>query len=122
MIKKLEKEKRRRNNICSYSFARKLGQALAGGLTGFALSVIGYQSASHVQTEGVKQSIYNLFTGGSAELLLCGLILMFLYPLSKKSWRKYTRNYEKKSEEKWLRIKICRLYRFRRLCNGYNEL
>lgn len=68
-----------------YSFARKLGQALAGGLTGFALSAIGYQSASHVQTEGVKQAIYNLFTGGSAlGYLLCGLILMFLYPLSKK--------------------------------------
>lgn len=68
-----------------YSFARKLGQALAGGITGFALSAIGYQSASHVQTEQVRDSIYNLFTCGSAiGYLLCGLLLLFLYPLNKK--------------------------------------
>lgn len=69
----------------AYSFARKLGQALAGGLTGFALSAIGYQSINPVQTQEVRDAIYSLFTAGSAiGYLVCGLLLLFVYPLGKK--------------------------------------
>lgn len=68
-----------------YSFARKVGQALAGGITGFALSFIGYESSALVQTDAVRHSIYNLYTGVQAGgFILCGIILLFIFPLTKK--------------------------------------
>lgn len=68
-----------------YSFARKLGQALAGGVGGFALSAIGYQETAVVQTEAVKVGIYNVATliPGLA-FLAVALVLQFWYPLSRK--------------------------------------
>lgn len=46
----------------TYSFSRKVGQALAGGLSGFALSLIGYVSSSAseliVQTDATINNIY----------------------------------------------------------------
>ena len=68
-----------------YSFARKLGQAVAGGLGGWALGWIGFDSAAVVQTEAVVQGIYNTATLIPAVLyLLVALSLIFIYPLSKK--------------------------------------
>lgn len=72
-----------------YSFARKLGQALAGGLGGYALALIGYQEAVNgqavVQTEEVTNAIYAVATGVPAiGYLIIALILIFWYPLSKK--------------------------------------
>ncbi len=68
-----------------YSFARKLGQALAGGLTGFVLSFIGYKAGVLVQTEAVREKIYSIFTSAQAiGYILCALILFFIYPLNKK--------------------------------------
>lgn len=68
-----------------YSFARKIGQALAGGLSGFALSAIGYQSAATVQTDEVRVGIYNIATVFPGVCyILVALILIFAYPLSKK--------------------------------------
>src|SRR5699024_1449370 len=49
----------------TYSWARKLGQALAGGFSGWALGWIGYQSTTGeaiVQTESVLDGIYSLTT------------------------------------------------------------
>jgi len=68
-----------------YSFARKLGQALAGGLGGFALGLIGYDSAVQVQSPEVADGIYNIATliPGIAYILVA-LVLIFLYPLNKK--------------------------------------
>ena len=43
-----------------YSFARKLGQALAGGIGGFALSAIGYVSEAAAQTALVTERIYSV--------------------------------------------------------------
>ena len=34
-----------------YSFARKVGQALAGGIGGFAIAAVGYDATRGVQTE-----------------------------------------------------------------------
>ncbi|MGY5766324.1 MFS transporter [Brachybacterium sp. DNPG3] len=73
----------------TYSWARKLGQALAGGLSGWALGWIGYVSAtsgeSVVQTQSVLDGIYTLTTLVPALLLgLAGVILVTWYPLSKK--------------------------------------
>jgi GPH family glycoside/pentoside/hexuronide:cation symporter len=72
-----------------YSWARKLGQAIAGGLTGWALGWIGYRSGtggeSVVQTQEVLDGIYNLATLVPAVLLLISVLaLIFWYPLSKK--------------------------------------
>ena len=68
-----------------YSFSRKIGQALAGGLGGFALSFIGYNSAAAVQTTEVTSAIYSLATAfPGVAYILVALILAFGYPLSKK--------------------------------------
>lgn len=71
-----------------YSFSRKIGQALAGGLGGFSLAFVGYVSS--VGAQAVQQStetinnIYNLatFVPGIAYMLIA-LIMFFLYPLTK---------------------------------------
>ncbi|WP_193103225.1 MFS transporter [Brachybacterium sp. FME24] len=72
----------------TYSWARKLGQAVAGGLTGWALGWIGYESTAGeniVQADQVLDGIYNLATLLPAALLLVSaLALIFWYPLSKK--------------------------------------
>ena len=68
-----------------YSFSRKIGQALAGGLGGFALTFIGYNSLAATQTESVASGIYTiatLFPGVC--YIIVGLILMFAYPLTKQ--------------------------------------
>lgn len=73
-----------------YSWARKLGQALAGGLSGFALTGIGYDSVIATkgleQSESVVNSIYalaNLVPGIGC--VLVALALMFLYPLKRNT-------------------------------------
>ena len=68
-----------------YSFSRKIGQALAGGLGGFALGFIGYNSMAATQTTATTDGIYTLATlFPGACYIVVGLILMFAYPLSKK--------------------------------------
>ena len=68
-----------------YSFARKVGQALAGGLSGYALQMIGYESAAKIQTPEVLNGLYTISTIVPAVLFLCvALMLFFVYPLSKK--------------------------------------
>ncbi|MGI6110329.1 MAG: MFS transporter [Eubacteriaceae bacterium] len=72
-----------------YSFSRKLGQALAGGLGGYALALIGYVTSSEgaavEQTTQVVNSIYNVATLTPAigyGIIAC--IMMWWYPLSKE--------------------------------------
>lgn len=70
-----------------YSWARKLGQAIAGGLTGWALGWIGYVSGTEgvAQTQEVLDGIYSLATLLPAVLLAVSVLaLIFWYPLSKK--------------------------------------
>ena len=68
-----------------YSFSRKLGQALAGGLGGFVLTAIGYVSEASSQTEIVSERIYTISTlvPGVCYLLVF-LVMWFFYPLSKR--------------------------------------
>ena len=68
-----------------YSFSRKIGQALAGGLGGFALTFIGYNSMAASQTAEVTNGIYTISTlfPGVCYVIIA-LILMFFYPLTKK--------------------------------------
>ncbi len=72
-----------------YSFARKLGQALAAGLSGWLLEAIGYDSVAASeglrQTDSVLSGIFNISTLVPAlGFLLLGLVLWFWYPLHKK--------------------------------------
>ncbi len=67
-----------------YSFARKLGQAAAAGLTGGLLSLIGY-SRETAFDPGVLNGVFNISTlVPGAGFLLLGLILWLWYPLHKK--------------------------------------
>ena len=69
----------------AYSFARKIGQAFAGGLGGYALGIIGFNSAKTIQTQEVLDGIYNIATLLPGILYLgVALSLLFLYPLNKK--------------------------------------
>ncbi len=72
-----------------YSFARKLGQALAAGLSGWLLTGIGYNSeaaaAGLKQTESVLSGIFNISTLIPAVGFgLLAAVLWFWYPLRKK--------------------------------------
>ncbi len=66
-----------------YSFARKLGQALAAGLSGALLSLIGYSDETAF-VPSVLSGIYTIATLIPAlGFLLLALILWFWYPLHK---------------------------------------
>jgi len=72
-----------------YSFARKLGQALAAGLSGFLLEMIHYnnqaQAQGVAQTQAVKDGIFNISTLVPAlGFGLLALVLWFWYPLHKE--------------------------------------
>ena len=72
-----------------YSFARKLGQALAAGLSGWLLQGIGYNSKAAeqglAQTQEVLDGIFNITTLLPAlGFVLLALVLWFWYPLHKK--------------------------------------
>jgi glycoside/pentoside/hexuronide:cation symporter, GPH family len=67
-----------------YSFARKIGQAVAGGIGGFAIAAIGYDSAKAVQTEEALNGMYALATLVPGILFAVAFIMLaFLYPLNK---------------------------------------
>ena len=79
-----------------YSFARKMGQAVAAGLSGWLLQAIGYNTSAIEQgvgqTEGVKNGIFNITTLVPAlGFALLGLVLYFWYPLHKKQVEENTR-------------------------------
>ena len=72
-----------------YSFARKLGQALAAGMSGWLLTAIGYSSEAAsqglAQSESVLSGIFNISTLVPAlGFALLALVLWFWYPLHKK--------------------------------------
>lgn len=67
-----------------YSFARKLGQAGAAGLTGTMLTTIGYSDNTAFE-DSVRNGIYNISTLVPAiGFILLGLIFWFWYPLHKE--------------------------------------
>ncbi|MEH7012172.1 glycoside-pentoside-hexuronide (GPH):cation symporter [Neobacillus niacini] len=68
-----------------YSMARKIGQAVAGGVGGAAIAAVGYNSALKSQTGETLQGIHTLGTLVPAiALLAVVLLIVFLYPLNKK--------------------------------------
>lgn len=83
-----------------YSFARKVGQALAGGVGGFALTAIGYVSEASVQTEAVSERIYTVATlvPGVCYLIVF-LIMQFQYPLTRREVEKNTAILQEKRKQ-----------------------
>ncbi len=72
-----------------YSFARKLGQAFASGISGWLLTFIGYSeknaSLGISQTNQVLDGIYDISTLiPAAGFVMLAIILWFWYPLHKK--------------------------------------
>ena len=68
-----------------YSFARKLGQAVSAGVSGWLLTLIGYVPGSAVQTEGVLRGVFAIATlMPSIALGLLALVLALWYPLHKQ--------------------------------------
>ncbi len=72
-----------------YSFARKLGQALASGLSGWLLTAIAYNenalAEGVAQTDAVKRGIFSISTLVPAiGFLALAAVLWFWYPLHKK--------------------------------------
>lgn len=69
--------------VCSFS--RKIGQAIASAMGGWALSMIGYVEGAAKQTQEVANGIYNIATVVPAVLyIVVGLVLAFVYTLDKK--------------------------------------
>ena len=67
-----------------YSFARKLGQAAASGLTGLLLGLVGY-SAGTAYDQPVLDGIFSIASGVPAVgFFLTALVLLFLYPLNRQ--------------------------------------
>ncbi len=79
-----------------YSFARKLGQALAAGMSGWLLEAIGYNEKALEQgvgqTEAVKNGIFDISTLVPAVGFgALALVLWLWYPLHKKQVEENTR-------------------------------
>lgn len=84
----------------AYSFSRKLGQALAGGLGGFLLSAIGYVPEAAVQAEQVRSRIYMVSTAIPAACYLIAFVLMaFVYPLTRERVLENGRELKRRREE-----------------------
>ena len=68
-----------------YSFARKMGQAAAAGLTGLFLTLIGYEKLpGEALPESVKRGIFDISTLIPAiGFILLATVLWFWYPLHK---------------------------------------
>ncbi|MBQ4071031.1 MAG: MFS transporter [Clostridia bacterium] len=82
-----------------YSFARKLGQAAAAGLSGVLLTLIGYTQETAFD-EGVLEGIFNISTLVPATgFVLLALILRFWYPLNRDRVRENVEILRKKHEE-----------------------
>ncbi|MDU0348361.1 glycoside-pentoside-hexuronide (GPH):cation symporter [Actinomyces sp. MRS3W] len=67
------------------TWARKLSQAIAGGLGGYALGWVGFNAEATTQSESTVGGIYMFATLVPGVLyLIVGLFILFVYPLSKQ--------------------------------------
>ena len=84
----------------SYSLCRKLAQAISGGVGGFALGFLGYESGVAVQAESVGVGIKNIICGANfIGLAIAALILIFVYNLSKNKLLEVNEELNKKRME-----------------------
>lgn len=84
-----------------YSFARKMGQAAAAGLTGLFLTTIGYEKLEGTPLpDSVKNGIFDISTLIPAiGFVLLAMVLWFWYPLHKKEVEKNTKLLKEKHDE-----------------------
>ena len=84
-----------------YSFARKIGQAAAAGLTGLFRTIIGYEKINGVPLpDSVKNGIFNISTIVPAiGFVLLSLVLWFWYPLNKQTVDKNVEILKEKHEK-----------------------
>ena len=81
----------------SYSLARKLSQVVSGGMGGFALSFLGYKSGAIEQAENVGRGIKSIASGmAGIGFILTGIILVFVFNLSKKKLAEVNKELEKR--------------------------
>jgi GPH family glycoside/pentoside/hexuronide:cation symporter len=83
-----------------YSFARKMGQAAAAGLSGFLLTLVGYSEATAFD-RSVLNGVYTISTLLPAVGFgFLAVILKFWYPLSKKTLENMGRENEERRGER----------------------
>ena len=76
-----------------YSMARKIGQAVAGGVGGAAIAAVGYTAGAEAQAAETLQGIHTLATLVPAVTLgVVFLLIVFLYPLNKKRTAQLSRD------------------------------
>ncbi|WP_240418071.1 MFS transporter [Paenibacillus periandrae] len=74
-----------------YSFSRKVGQAIAGGIGGVALTAVGYDATHKVQTQSALDGIHTIATlVPGIVFLVVFIILVFFYPLTKQQSKQLT--------------------------------
>ncbi len=84
-----------------YSMARKIGQAVAGGIGGAAIAAVGYNAELKAQTADTLSGIHMLGTLVPAILLgIVFVVIAFLYPLNKKRTEKLAVDLAEKREKK----------------------
>ncbi len=85
-----------------YSFARKLGQAAAAGLSGLLLTLIGYEKIDGTPvSDSVKEGIFSIsMVVPAIGFILLALVLYFWYPLNKKTVDKNVLILKEKREKK----------------------
>lgn len=84
-----------------YSFSRKIGQAIAGGIGGFALTLVGYQSKAVTQSAEALTGIHMLATLiPSIIYFIIFIVLLSLYPLTKQRTKKLAEELEQRRKTK----------------------
>lgn len=84
-----------------YSMARKIGQAIAGGLGGALIGMVGYNAAAGQQTQETLNGIHTLGTLLPAIIFFAVfLILVFFYPLNKQHTLQLATDLAQKRKEK----------------------
>ena len=84
-----------------YSMARKIGQAVAGGVGATAIAAVGYNSTLEVQTAETLSGIHMIGTLVPALIFLAVFIIItFLYPLNKKRTNKLAADLAEKRSNK----------------------
>lgn len=74
-----------------YSFSRKVGQAIAGGIGGVALTAVGYDATHKIQTQSALDGIHTIATlVPGIVFLVVFIILVFFYPLTKQQSKQLT--------------------------------
>ncbi|RLL39944.1 MFS transporter [Oceanobacillus piezotolerans] len=83
-----------------YSFARKIGQAIAGGVSAFAIGAVGYDATKAAQSEATLDGMYSLATLVPGVLFAIAFVaLVFFYPLTKQRTLKLAEDLSEKREE-----------------------